>query len=54
MRAYATEVSKPSGKQPVAVNPAEWNQAPILLPEVQAAPPEENPGVLAALFNLFK
>lgn len=54
MRAYATEMSKPSGKQPVAVNPAQWNQAPILLPEVQATPPaEENPGVLAALLGLF-
>lgn len=56
MRAYATEMSKPSGKQPVAtVNPAEWQQTPILLPETQATPPaEENPGVLAALMNLFK
>lgn len=55
MRAYAQEMSKPSAKQPVAVNPAEWNQTPLLLPEVQAIPPaDEKPGVFEALASLFR
>lgn len=38
MQAYTAEKLKPSGKQPVAVNPAEANQAPLLLPPVEASP----------------
>lgn len=38
MQAYTAEKLKPSSKQPVAVNPAESNQAPLLLPPVEASP----------------
>lgn len=49
LQAYTAEKLKPSGKQPVAaVNPAESNQAPLLLPPLEASPSRS---WLSSLFN---